>query len=82
LDPQALKLLRDVVPDYVKLVGSLMAELDSVEAVTQMLQSFVTLAHSLDVIVIAQQVERAEQLKVLNAAKVDAGQGYYFGPPT
>ena len=81
LDPQALKLMRDLLPDYVKLAGSLMAELDAVESVSEMLQSFVTLAHSLDVAVIAQQVERVEQLAVLNAAAVDAGQGYYFGAP-
>lgn len=81
LDIQALKLLRDVVPDYVKLVGSLMSELDAVESVSDMLLSFVSLAHSLDVTVIAQQVEHAEQLAVLKDAKVDAGQGYFFGPP-
>jgi EAL domain-containing protein (putative c-di-GMP-specific phosphodiesterase class I) len=46
-----------------------------------MLHSFVTLAHSLDVTVIAQQVEHANQLEVLTNAKVDAGQGYFFGPP-
>ena len=81
LDPQALKLLRDVVPDYVKLVGSLMVEIGAVESVSDMLHSFVTLAHSLDVTVIAQQVEHANQLEVLTNAKVDAGQGYFFGPP-
>jgi diguanylate cyclase (GGDEF)-like protein len=81
LDPQALQLLRELLPDYVKLAGTLMAELEAVESVSDMLRSFVTLAHSLDVAVIAQQVERVEQLAVLNAAKVDAGQGYYFGAP-
>jgi diguanylate cyclase (GGDEF)-like protein len=81
LDPTALKLLRDMPPDYVKLTGSLMAEIEAVEAASNMLHSFVKLAHSLDVMVIAQQVERVEQLAVLNAAGVDAGQGYYFGAP-
>jgi len=81
LDPKALQLMRDLLPDYVKLAGSMMAELDAVESVSEMLQSFVTLAHSLDVAVIAQQVERLEQLTALNAAAVDAGQGYYFGAP-
>jgi EAL domain-containing protein (putative c-di-GMP-specific phosphodiesterase class I) len=81
LDPKALQLLRDVLPDYVKLTGSLMEDVGAVEAVSEMLQSFVNLAHSLEVMVIAQQVERAEQITVLNAVKVDAGQGYYFGAP-
>ena len=81
LDPQALKLMREILPDYVKLTGALMAEVAAVESVSEMLQSFVTLAHSLDVIVIAQQVESSEQAAVLVAAHVDAGQGYYFGAP-
>ena len=46
-----------------------------------MLQSFVKLAHSLDVLVIAQKVERAEQVAVLVSAQVDAAQGFYFGAP-
>jgi EAL domain-containing protein (putative c-di-GMP-specific phosphodiesterase class I) len=81
LDPDALKLLREMPPDYVKLTGTLMAEIEAVEAASDMLKSFVKLAHSLDVMVIAQQVERAEQIGVLTSAGVDAGQGYYFGAP-
>ena len=81
LEPKALELLRSVVPDYVKLTAALMADLTAVENATDMLQSFVSLAHSLDVLVIAQQVETSQQLAVLTAVNVDAGQGYYFGPP-
>jgi len=81
LDPQALQLLRDLPPDYVKLTGALMSEVAAVESVTEMLKSFVKLAHSLDVMVIAQQVENSEQVAVLTAADVDAGQGYFFGAP-
>jgi len=81
MDPQAFKLLREIAPDYVKLTGTLTADIEAVESVSEMLQSFVTLAHSLDVIVIAQQIERIEQIAVLTSAQVDAGQGYYFGAP-
>lgn len=81
LDPQAIKLLRDLTPDYVKLGGSFMTEIATVETMSAMLQSFVKLAHSLDVTVIAQQVETGEQIAVLVAAEVDAGQGFYFGAP-
>ena len=58
-----------------------MADLSSVETATEMLLSFVTLAHSLDVMVIAQQLENEQQLSSLQVALVDAGQGYYFGAP-
>lgn len=81
LEPKAMDLLRTVVPDYVKLTGVLMTDLAAVDAATDMLASFVTLAHSLDVMVIAQQVETQQQFTVLSVAKVDAGQGYYFGAP-
>jgi diguanylate cyclase (GGDEF)-like protein len=81
LEPKALELLRQLVPDYVKLSGALMADLSSVETATDMLLSFVTLAHSLDVMVIAQQLENEQQLSSLQVALVDAGQGYYFGAP-
>lgn len=81
VNPRAIELLRELLPDYVKLTGALMQEIEAVEAVSDMLQSFVKLAHSLDVMVIAQQVERAEQVAVLTTAQVDAGQGYFFGAP-
>jgi diguanylate cyclase (GGDEF)-like protein len=81
LEPKALDLLRTLVPDYVKLSSALMTDLSAVETATEMLQSFVKLAHSLDVVVIAQQLESEQQLTILRAAQVDAGQGYYFGAP-
>lgn len=81
LDPQAVQLLRDAVPDYVKLSGALSQELVTQPAANALLVSFVTLAHALDVTVIAQQVENAEQVTALISAGVDGGQGYYFGAP-
>ena len=81
LDPKALKLLREILPDYVKLNGALLEDVEAVESVSDMLQSFVKLAHSLDVLVIAQRVERVEQVAALVSAQVDAAQGFYFGAP-
>jgi diguanylate cyclase (GGDEF)-like protein len=81
LDPQSLALLREILPDYVKLSGALMLEVATVDSARDMLQSFVKLAHALDITVIAQQVENSAQVAVLMAAKVDAGQGYLLGTP-
>lgn len=80
-DPQALRRLREIPPDYVKLSGSSIAELATLATANEVLQTFVTLAHSLDVTVIAQQVDSIEQVTALTAAGVDAGQGNYFGAP-
>lgn len=81
LDAEAMKLVRDIAPDYVKLTGSLIAELPTQADAQEMLKSFVTLAHSLDVTVIAERVEHLEQITALAAADVDAAQGYYFNLP-
>jgi EAL domain-containing protein (putative c-di-GMP-specific phosphodiesterase class I) len=82
LDPQAVQLLRDAAPDYVKLSGALTQELVAPNRPSiDLLVSFVKLAHTLDVTVIAQQIESPQQVEVLLAAGVDGGQGYYFGAP-
>jgi diguanylate cyclase (GGDEF)-like protein len=81
LEPKALELLRTLLPDYVKLSSALVVDVATLETATDMLHSFVALAHSLDVVVIAQQVESAQQASSLREAHVDAGQGYYFGAP-
>jgi EAL domain-containing protein (putative c-di-GMP-specific phosphodiesterase class I)/GGDEF domain-containing protein len=81
LNPQAVQMLRDAAPDYVKLSGALSQELVAQAGSNELLESFVKLAHSLDVMVIAQQIETAEQAGALAAAGVDGGQGYFFGAP-
>jgi EAL domain-containing protein (putative c-di-GMP-specific phosphodiesterase class I)/GGDEF domain-containing protein len=82
LDADAMKLVRDIAPDYVKLTGSLIAELSKQEFVNELLKSFVALAHSLDIVVIAERVEHVSQVTPLAEIGVDAAQGYYFGAPT
>jgi EAL domain-containing protein (putative c-di-GMP-specific phosphodiesterase class I) len=81
LDPDALTLLRQTAPDYLKLTGSLIAEMPIETTQFQLLQSFANLAHALDVTLIAVQVERIEQLAAMAAAGVDAAQGSYFSSP-
>ncbi|OYU41932.1 MAG: hypothetical protein CFE44_26940 [Burkholderiales bacterium PBB4] len=82
MDPVALALLRDMPPDYVKISGTAVVDALTSGESLEVLQSFVKLAHSLDVAVVAQQLEKEEQIGPLKAAGVDAGQGYYFGQPT
>ena len=82
LDPDALSLLRQTAPDYLKLTGSLITEMPMEKTQFQLLQSFANLAHALDITLIAVQVERIEQLTAMAAAGVDAAQGSYFSLPT
>lgn len=81
LDPSALTVLREMLPDYVKVSGSLMAELVAQPGEQDWLHALVTLAHSLEITVMALQVESADQVRALLAAQVDAGQGYHMAAP-
>ena len=74
--------MRQLTPDYVKLTGRLVQDMTVEDKVGEMLLVIVKLAHSLDVTVIAQNVETEAQIAALVAANVDGGQGYYFGKPT
>ncbi len=81
LDPNSLQTLRLLPPDYVKLDDVLVSETGNDEAAVLLVNSMVTLAHSMDVLVISQGVETAEQATLLRSNH-DYGQGYYFGEPT
>lgn len=80
-DPQTVKLLRQMPPDYVKLAGGLIAEVATDENAYNIVLSITRMAHSLDVKVLAQNVENKAQAAALLAAGVDGGQGYLFGVP-
>ena len=82
LDPRALQLLRAMPPDYVKLNGGLVAAAADDAEARAVVESIVRLAHSLEVQVIAQNVENQAQVGVLLAVAVDGGQGYLFGAPS
>ena len=44
-------------------------------------QTIVTLAHTLNMDIIAEGVENARRLELLRALKVEYGQAYHFGKP-
>jgi EAL domain-containing protein (putative c-di-GMP-specific phosphodiesterase class I) len=79
--PQAVQMLRTTVPDYVKLSDALSHDLLEGEDSRELLASFVKLAHSLDVMVIAQKIEDHEQVVALLNVGVDGSQGFHFGAP-
>ena len=81
LDPHSLQTLRLIPPDYVKLDDALVGETGRDEAAVLLVNAIVTLARSMDVLVIAQGVETEHQATLLRDNH-DYGQGYYFGEPT
>jgi EAL domain-containing protein (putative c-di-GMP-specific phosphodiesterase class I) len=68
-------------PDIIKLDRGLVADLDGNEAKRTMVEMVGTLAGRLDAWLLAEGVERAEELDVLIRLGVPLAQGYYLGRP-
>ena len=79
--PTSTATLRAVLPDYIKLDGALTRELALDSNVRQILKGIVQIAHSLDILVIAQMVENPDTAALLQEEGTDGGQGYHYGRP-
>lgn len=75
----SLSLLRRLAFDTLKVDRSFVAADDGDERAGIILESIVSLAHELDMSVIAEGVERLDQLERLKDMRCDYGQGFHFG---
>ncbi|MDB5699650.1 MAG: hypothetical protein JWN69_2454 [Alphaproteobacteria bacterium] len=73
--------MKDMPLDRVKLDWSLTKDIDRSESARTIVASVVHLIHGLDAQVVAEGIERREQLDVLRAIGCDLVQGYVFAPP-
>jgi EAL domain-containing protein (putative c-di-GMP-specific phosphodiesterase class I) len=76
--------LRHIVvtnPDIIKMDRSIVSGLDSDPVLAKLAQSLVEFAHSFGACVIAEGVETAAELEMLQGLRVDGGQGWLFGRP-
>ncbi|MFZ3081377.1 EAL domain-containing protein [Rhodoferax ferrireducens] len=64
-----------------KIDASFVRRMDVDHKSADIIQSIVTLAHALNMDIIAEGVENAAQLAQLRALQVEYGQGYHFGQP-
>lgn len=78
----SLDLLRQVMPDYIKLDGGLIGAALESEQARMHLRSVIQLANTLEVKVIAQNVESEKIKDLLMNDNVSYGQGYYLAPLT
>jgi EAL domain-containing protein (putative c-di-GMP-specific phosphodiesterase class I) len=76
-----LKMLAQVIPDYVKLARFLVTEIDRVAHKQFLVEAILCFCKKLGVQVIAEGIERPEELQYLAAIGVDFGQGYLLGKP-
>ncbi|BBB26434.1 bifunctional diguanylate cyclase/phosphodiesterase [Amphritea japonica] len=81
INPAGFSYLYTVHPDYIKIDGSLIRELDSSAEDRFFVRSLVTVAHSLDIMTYAEHVERDSQLNHLRQLEVDGSQGWIHGKP-
>ncbi len=74
--------LLDLEPDYLKIDGSLIKNIDKDKKSYNIVDTIVTFAHNLNITVIAEFIHSDEVLKVCKDLKVDEFQGYLFGEPS
>ncbi|MDZ4655739.1 MAG: GGDEF domain-containing phosphodiesterase [Coriobacteriia bacterium] len=77
----SLQCLAEVKPEWLKIDISLTRGVETDEVRQQLITSLVTFAERVDVKLIAEGIETAEQLATLEALGVIYGQGFYFTVP-
>jgi diguanylate cyclase (GGDEF)-like protein/PAS domain S-box-containing protein len=77
----SLNYLRQIPLDYVKIDRSFVMNITTSPHDTAIIKSIITLAHSLDLKVIAEGVETEQQLEFLREHECDEVQGYLFSKP-
>jgi EAL domain-containing protein (putative c-di-GMP-specific phosphodiesterase class I) len=73
--------LHDQEPDYIKIDGSLIKNIDTDEKSYNIVKTIVIFAHNLNIKVIAEFVHSKEVLEVCQQLNIDEFQGYFFGEP-
>ena len=77
----SLSALKRFPIDYLKIDRSFVSGLNTYTSDTAIVMAVISMAHSLNLRVIAEGVETEEQLLYLRRKSCDEMQGYYFSPP-
>lgn len=73
--------LRNLNADYIKIDGSYIRHIAHNEDSQFFVQSLAGIAHVLNISVVAEYVETAEDFEMLKTLSMDGAQGYYIGKP-
>ena len=76
-----LKMLSIVQPDYVKIDRHFIDELDRFPFKYNLVDAMATVCHKLGITVIAEGIERQEELEIVSRFGIDLFQGYYLERP-
>jgi len=74
--------LMDLEPDFIKIDGSLIKNIDTNQRSYDIVKTIVTFAKGLNIKVIAEFVHSKEVLKICEELDIDEFQGYYFHEPS
>src|ERR671938_152106 len=77
----SLEYVASIRPDFLKLCRGMVTDIDGDPSRRAVLRATVAFAHEVGARVVAEGVERPEELAVLREADVDYGQGWLFGRP-
>jgi diguanylate cyclase (GGDEF)-like protein/PAS domain S-box-containing protein len=77
----SLAYLRRLPIDFLKIDGSLIADIDSDPQSEAITQAIITMGHALGHYIVAEGVETEAQAEALRAIGCEFGQGYFFGRP-
>jgi diguanylate cyclase (GGDEF)-like protein len=78
----SLTALRDMPIDIVKIDQSFIEAIGTVPDGAEFARKIVELAHTLDLVVVAEGVQSRAQFDVLRRARCELGQGFFFAEPT
>lgn len=76
-----LESIAKLKPSYLKIDFSLVHEVHASEVKRKMVEAIISLGHGIGAKVIAEGIEKSEELQVLQAMGVDYGQGYHLQRP-
>ncbi|CAM4073877.1 EAL domain-containing protein [Pseudoalteromonas byunsanensis] len=77
----SLNYLRQYPFDILKIDQSFIADLSTSQAADDLVNSIITMSHSLGIRVVAEGIETLSQLKILQSYQCDIGQGFLLGEP-
>ena len=70
-----------IEPDYLKIDGSLIKDIDTDEKARKLVESIVFMSHRLGILTVAEYVHSKEVFEIAEKLHVDAFQGFYFSEP-
>ncbi|HRE31428.1 MAG TPA: EAL domain-containing protein [Candidatus Berkiella sp.] len=71
-----------IILTAIKIDGGFVRQIEESKENQFFVRSLVDIAHSLDILVIAEAVETQSEYDMLQKLKVDGAQGYFVGKPT